>query len=78
MTNRHNVWIKNKINALRASLCCEICNSKENIEFAHIKPTSLNGHSRGRKERYYDFINNRDSYKVLCHECHKRFDHENP
>lgn len=45
---------------------CIICGSTEDLEFAHIKPTKLKGRGRERKERYYDILNNPDSYALTC------------
>ena len=42
------------------------------LEFAHIKPTGLNGKGRGQTARYYDIVNKPDSYKLVCQRCHKK------
>ena len=76
MTNQANKWVAVAMMDLRKEFggCCSTCGSKQNLEFAHIKPTGLKGWGRGRKERYYDIMNNKDSYKLLCKTCHKEFD----
>ena len=79
MTNHPNKWIKEAFKILREEFggFCQNCgkrNYKDNLEFAHIKPTDLNGRGRGRKERYYDIKNNKDHYKLLCKSCHKELD----
>ena len=76
MTNSVNKWIAVKMKELREEFggSCQNCGSKQNLEFAHIKPTELSGWGRGRKERYYDIKNNKDSYKLLCKSCHKELD----
>lgn len=77
MTNHMNRWIKNARKILIALYggSCKQCGKTEKLEFAHIKETPLQGKSgRGRKERYYDIINNRDAYVLLCHDCHTRLD----
>ena len=52
------------------------CKKTENLEFAHIKPTTLNGRGRGRWRRTYDVINNPCRYVLLCHEHHRFLDIE--
>lgn len=76
MTNQSNKWIKKAMIKLRAEFggYCQTCKSKEDLEFAHIKATDLNGWGRGRKERYYDIKKNKDSYRLLCKSCHKELD----
>lgn len=63
--------------------CCEECgvklkrnkrNGLYNLEFAHIKPTGLNGKGRGLRRRYLDIKRNPDAYKLLCFICHRRLD----
>jgi len=71
MTNRVNIWVKNKIKELKEKSKCSMCSSRKNLEFHHIKKTKLNGESRGRKERYYDIINNPDCYICLCKKHHR-------
>lgn len=73
MTNVMNRWIKRKFNELRFLFGnkCLLCPSEYRLEFAHIKPTELKGEGRGRKERYYDILNNPDSYILLCQLCHR-------
>jgi len=53
----------------------ERCPSKETLEFAHMKETGLNGEGRGQNHRAIDIKNHPDSYKLLCKECHLKFDH---
>lgn len=53
---------------------CQKCGSSKNLQFAHIKPTSLLGYGRGMKNRYYDIKNNKSCYALLCYQCHRRFD----
>lgn len=55
---------------------CERCHSKRKkvLEFAHIKPTTLNGRGRGQSRRYLDIKRNPTSYRLLCKACHKLFD----
>ena len=73
MPNRFNKRIKE----LREELIekfggkCVVCDSTEDLEFAHIKPTKLSGRGRGRKERYYDVIKNPDCYALTCKEHNK-------
>lgn len=76
MTNYVNKWIKEAFKKLRDEFdsSCQKCGSKQNLEFAHIKPTDLSGWGRGRKERYYDIKNNKDHYVLVCKSCHKELD----
>lgn len=69
-------WLRNKRQELIQEFggCCNNCGSKSRLEFAHIKATQLNGMSRGRWKRVYDIIKNKDSYTLLCHNCHEQFD----
>ena len=76
MTNSVNKWIKEAFKKLREEFggACQKCGSKQDLEFAHIKPTNLSGWGRGRKERYYDIKKFKDHYQLLCKSCHKEFD----
>jgi len=76
MPNQSNTWIRKALDRLRIEFgdCCQRCGSKTDLEFAHLKPTEIKGRSRGRKERYYDIKNNKTSYILLCHGCHKKLD----
>ncbi len=71
--------ITEKMKDLRESFGnkCNICGSKNNLQFAHIKVTSVLGNGRGMKKRYYDIVKNRDSYVLLCEKCHYKFDRKN-
>lgn len=53
---------------------CEVCGSREDLEFAHISPTKLNGEGRGQWHRAMDAYNNMDKYALLCKKCHTKFD----
>lgn len=44
------------------------------LEFAHVKPTKLSGQGRGFYARYRDVLKNPDCYRLMCCDCHKRFD----
>lgn len=50
------------------------CQTTSNLQFAHIKPTGLNGMGRGYTERVLDIMDNIECYMLLCIECHKEFD----
>jgi len=52
---------------------CLTCGSKERLEFHHIKPTGLNGNSRGMDKRMKDIEDNPDCYRLLCHTCHVNY-----
>ena len=53
---------------------CARCAGTWRLEFAHLRPTGLEGRGRGCAERYYDIRKNADSYVLLCHGCHFRLD----
>lgn len=62
---------------------CEECGvllqvegNQVNLQFAHITPTGLRGHGRGRNRRILDIRKNPGSYRLLCLDCHERIDHE--
>lgn len=76
MTNDANQWVKRKLKELRAERGgrCAKCGGFTQLQFAHVHPTMLKGMGRGRKERYYDIINNPECYALLCSPCHKRYD----
>jgi len=74
MTTRQNKWIKRKIKKVKMGNC-EGCGLFCKREFAHKEPTGLSGNGRGRKERYYDWKNNKDKYHLLCKMCHEMYDY---
>ena len=83
ITNRTNRLMPSRILAVkvlfygsRCAICGEI-QDPDTLDFAHVKPTELSGRGRGRKERYYDVVNNLDCYRCMCREgCHKFYDDE--
>lgn len=72
MPNYMNVWIRKSRKKLIQDYGgkCSKCKSIFNLEFAHVSQTKLFGRGRGRKERYYDIINNPTKYILLCNKCH--------
>ena len=80
MTNYTNQWIVVKFDALReeyGGVCSvEGCEAVSELHFAHIKPTPISeiNRGRGRKERYYDIINHRESYRLMCGFHHRLYD----
>jgi hypothetical protein len=56
--------------------CCELCYDIENLEFAHIFSTSLNGQGRGQWKRTLDLLTNPEAYLLLCKNCHTKLDKE--
>lgn len=76
MTNKTNAWIKKAFQKLREEFggCCRICESKDDLEFAHRRDNGFKGKGRGRKERYYNIKNNPSDYALLCKPCHRAFD----
>lgn len=53
---------------------CSFCYTQEDLQFAHVHKTDLNGRGRGRKERYYDILNNPECYRLLCRDCHQWYE----
>ena len=51
-----------------------VCEHKEGLEFAHIKPTSVSGEGRGSWRRYKDIKANPDCYTLMCRSCHCYYD----
>jgi 5-methylcytosine-specific restriction endonuclease McrA len=76
MTNRQNRRMPIRRGELMSRFGgkCSNCGSTEELQFAHIRETKLNGRGRGRKERLYDIIKNPLSYRLLCKKCHEMFD----
>ena len=76
--NNMNAWIKKRMIHLRYIFGnqCNFpeCHETKNLEFAHLYETNLNGEGRGRKERYYDIVNNLDKYMLLCEKHHELLD----
>lgn len=76
------VWSKKQFNQHRRNQRkkhgdkCVIpnCRNRENLEFAHIRPTKLSGMSRGSRKRFYDVKNNPNSYRLMCKRHHDVFD----
>lgn len=68
MTNESNKYIKRLKKKLLRQFGgkCVVCGTTDNLEFAHVKPTNLNGVGRGRKERYYDILKNPKCYALTC------------
>lgn len=85
MTNYSNKFIRRKLDLLKEEFGgkCWNCGTVENLQFAHIKDTELNGKGRGRKERYYDILNHPTHYALLCGGkigetgCHEAYDSGN-
>ena len=69
-------WARPKLIELREKYggCCQHCGSKDDLNFAHIKPTGLSGKGRGMDARCRDIMKNPRSYILLCFNCHKEFD----
>jgi hypothetical protein len=78
MCERIKRWSKRKRQekiAKRGS-CCEFCGNTENLQFAHIFETELNGRGRGQWKRTLDLLRNPDAYVLSCDTCHKKLDKE--
>jgi len=76
MGKRQMKWLRKKWDELMLLYGgkCNECGSINNLQFAHVRKTKLNGSSRGKWKRYYDIINNLDCYRLKCAECHNSFD----
>lgn len=58
----------------RCSICLgHRCNNL-NLQFAHIKPTLLNGMGRGLENRFYDILRNKSCYALMGAMCHRYYD----
>jgi hypothetical protein len=80
MANRANRYIKRvrEEERLRRGGYCQNNSCSFNdfyLTFAHLRPNSVRGEGRGRKERIFHVINNPHEYAMLCWECHMGFDH---
>jgi len=53
---------------------CQTCGSTDRLEFAHLRPTGLNGMGRGFNRRVLDVLRHPRSYRLLCRSCHDAFD----
>ena len=67
-------WTKNRMLELRENrgnkcIDCDNNNIKE-LEFHHIAPTGLMGHSRGSYQRVKDISDHPDCYVLVCNSCH--------
>lgn len=89
---RQMVWAKDEMVRLRTQRGnkCEECsvglaftpNKKgvlmPNLEFAHTWPTKLSGEGRGLIRRVVDIRQHPACYKLLCNNCHHKFDYPDP
>ena len=80
MTNARNALIKKQFLRLREFFNeiyggCIFCGAVS-WDFCHVRPTEILKvtRGRGRKERYYDIINNLDCYRPMCKQCHRWYD----
>jgi hypothetical protein len=55
-------------------LACWVRRSLARLEWAHRRPTGLNGWGRGRLDRLMDVKRHPRAYALLCKDCHKLFD----
>lgn len=49
-------------------------NGRTPLEFAHLRPTGLDGRSRGWERRHADVKAHPFDYCLLCRDCHREFD----
>lgn len=59
---------------LRAPDTADPCDRPDRLEFAHLRPTGLNGRSRGQAHRYHDVRRHPEAYRLLCRACHQLLD----
>lgn len=81
MTTRQSIWSKTELHRLRIEFGGRCSNPQcqeeveiDDLEFAHIEETRLNGGSRGMYHRVLDIRANKFAYILLSHGCHKQFD----
>lgn len=66
---------------------CEVCGAEHGeydrygvpveLQFAHLRPTALDGHGRGQTQRYRDIVAHPDAYRLVCKgACHRQVDQE--
>jgi len=55
----------------------DTCNSTSDLEFGHVRRTSLSGKGRGSYRRLMDVMKNFHAYKLMCRRCHRIYDIEN-
>lgn len=68
---RYRAKLKERAKAACGDVCR--CGSKE-VEFAHVKPTGLNGCGRGMTHRFLDVIKHPKHYRPMCKSCHREHD----
>ncbi len=81
----HAYWqrVRSKLIAGRGGSCEGLpgearCESTEELEFAHVAPTELNGRGRGYPQRVKDVRDHPAAYRLLCKACHWFLDFGNP
>jgi hypothetical protein len=65
---------------------CEVCGRSGDdfnfelpveLQFAHLRPTALDGRGRGQTQRYRDIVAHPDAYRLVCKgACHRQVDQE--
>lgn len=77
-----NEWMRGRMEALRqmhgGQCTWPTCRARNELEFAHVQPTHLNGEGRGRAERYYDILHYPEAYRLLCRAHHTIYDSTPP
>jgi hypothetical protein len=71
-----NPWYRAKLHAMRADRgnVCAWCPTTGALEFAHVRPTKLNGKGRGLNNRVRDIMKHPTCYILLCRSCHADLD----
>lgn len=52
------------------------CGDTDELEFAHVVATSVNGRGRGYIARVQDVKRHPEAYRLLCKSCHWSLDNE--
>ena len=69
------VILRRKLVELFGGVCSwNGCTVKEDLEFAHIKPTGVSGSGRGSHIRYKDVRDHPACYKLMCPQHHLEYD----
>jgi hypothetical protein len=73
---RNQRYVKNLRSRLIADFggCCKVCGALTPLEWAHIKPTSVNGKGRGSFRRLRDVRKHPGCYLLVCAQCHAEMD----
>jgi hypothetical protein len=76
MSDRGRRWVRRLRARLRRQRRgrCRACGERRDLQFAHRRPTGLNGMGRGSIDRVLDVRRHPRSYVLLCARCHHAYD----